>query len=450
MPKLQANILIAARSLAVRKRLQEALQKPGYAIATAADAAQTRRKLQAGDFHLAILDLQMPGPAGMKLLQEIGQSHPDTLRIALAADDDVQTAVEAMRKGAYDVVTKPVDRDRLRRVVACALDHFKLVVENRKLQKETPFRRLVRRSPAMQAATAAIKEVAESNIAVLLRGETGVGKDLVARAIHMRSKRCEAPFVAVNCGAFTEEFFASELFGHVRGAFTGAHADRDGRFTIAEGGTIFLDEIGEVSRENQVKLLRVLESYEFQRLGDSRVRRADVRVIAATNRDLEAAIATGAFREDLYYRLNVISIDIPPLRQRREDIPTLVEICLDEACRAHSKPPKKISPEAMEALVAHDWPGNVRQLRNVFQRLVVTTPATVILPEHLPGSLGKLADGPGQFSIALGSSLEEVEVEFIRETLQRVTSNRREAAAILDISVRSLQYKIKKYNIATK
>lgn len=454
MPQLQANILIADPALFIREGLQEALQKPGYAVETAADGAQVRRMLKAGKFHLAILDLQMPGPAGIQLLQAVGQHHPDTLCIILTAHDNVHTAVEAMRKGAYDVVTKPVDLDHLCLVVARALDRFELVVENRKLhnrlEKETPFRRLVRRSPAMQEAAATIKQVAEADVPVLLRGETGVGKDLVARAIHDRSKRRDAPFVAVNCGGFTEELFASELFGHKRGAFTSAHADRPGRFTLAEKGTLFLDEIGEVPHKNQVELLRVLESHEFQPLGDPQVHRADVRIIAATNRNLEDAVATGRFREDLYYRLNVIPIDIPPLRQRREDIPVLAEMCLDETCRAQNKPPKKISPEAMEGLIAYDWPGNVRQLRNLLQRLVVTTPAAVILPEHLPGPLGALADGPGQFSMALGASLQEAEAELIRQTLQRLTGNRREAAAILGISVRALQYKIKRYNIATK
>ena len=454
MPQLQANILIADPSLFIREGLQEALQKPGYAVETAADGGQVRRMLNAGNFHLAILDLQMPGPAGMQLLQAVGQHHPDTLCIILTAHDNVHTAVEAMRKGAYDVVTKPVDLDHLRLVVARALDRFELVVENRKLhnrlEKEAPFRRLVRRSPAMQAAAATIKQVAEADVPVLLRGETGVGKDLVARAIHERSKRRDAPFVAVNCGGFTEELFTSELFGHKRGAFTSAHADRPGRFTLAEKGTLFLDEIGEVPHKNQVELLRVLESHEFQPLGDPQVHRADVRIIAATNRNLEDAVATGGFRQDLYYRLNVIPIDIPPLRQRREDIPVLVEMCLDETCRAQNKPPKKISPEAMEGLIVYDWPGNVRQLRNLLQRLVVTTPVAVILPEHLPGPLGALADGPGQFSMALGSSLQEVEAELIRQTLQRLTGNRREAAAILGISVRALQYKIKRYNIAPK
>ena len=453
MPKQQAEILIADDEIFIREGLQEALQKNGYAIETVADGHQARQLLAERDFHLVILDLRMPGPSGMDLLQEIGRQKSDTQCIILTAHGNVSTAVEAMRMGAYDFLTKPVDLDHLRLMVDRALDRFELVTENRKLhnrlEKDSPFRRLVRLSPAMQAATATIKQVAQSDVPVLLRGETGVGKDLVARSIHERSKRREAPFVAVNCGGFTEELFSSELFGHKRGAFTGAHADRPGRFALAEGGTLFLDEIGEVPIKNQVELLRVLESHEFQPLGDPQVHRAEVRIIAATNRDLEGAVASNAFREDLYYRLNVVPIDIPPLRNRQEDIPILIEMCLDEACRAQDQPPKKVSPETMEFLLAHPWPGNVRELRNLLQRLVVTSSDTVIRPEHLPGSLIDLAAGPGHFSVKIGSSLEMVEAELIRQTLQRVTSNRREAAAILGISVRSLQYKLKQYKISS-
>ena len=453
MPKQKAEILIADDEIFIREGLQEALQKNGYAIETVADGYQARQLLAERDFHLVILDLRMPGPSGMDLLQEMGKQKSDTQCIILTAHGNVSTAVEAMRMGAYDFLTKPVDLDHLRLMVDRALDRFELVTENRKLhsrlEKDSPFRRLVRLSPAMQAATATIKQVAQSDVPVLLRGETGVGKDLVARSIHERSKRREAPFVAVNCGGFTEELFSSELFGHKRGAFTGAHADRPGRFALAEGGTLFLDEIGEVPLKNQVELLRALESHEFQPLGDPQVHCADVRIIAATNRDLEGAVASNTFREDLYYRLNVIPIDIPPLRNRQEDIPVLIEMCLDEACRAQDQPPKKVSPEAIQSLLTHPWPGNVRELRNLLQRLVVTSSDTVIRPEHLPGSLVDLSAGPGHFSVEIGSSLEIVEAELIRQTLQRVTSNRREAAAILGISVRSLQYKLKQYNISS-
>jgi two-component system response regulator AtoC len=297
--------------------------------------------------------------------------------------------VEAMKKGAFDFLTKPVDLEHLRLLVSRAGEHLKLVRENRKLHSrlegQDTFRKIVRRSPSMQAAATVIKQVALSDVPVLLRGETGAGKDLVARAIHERSRRANGPFVAVNCGGFTEELFASELFGHVRGAFTGAHADKPGRFALADGGTLFLDEVGEVPLKNQVELLRVLENREYQAVGDPQIRHADVRIIAATNRDLEASVQQGAFREDLYYRLNVVPIDVPPLRERHEDIPVLAEMFLEEACRAQEEPRKELSPEALEHLIRHRWPGNVRQLRNLVQRLVVTCPDRIIRAEHLPG-----------------------------------------------------------------
>jgi DNA-binding NtrC family response regulator len=451
MSKFQAHLFIADDEIFIREGLREALERPGFVVETAADGHQARQKLQQRPYHLVILDLRLPGLSGMELLDELREYHPDTQAIVLTAHGSVSTAVEAMKKGACDFLTKPVDLDHLRLVVDRALERFELVAENRKLhdrlENQDPFRRIVRRSPAMQQASATLKQVAMAEVPVLLRGETGVGKDLIARAIHERSRRRGRPFVAVNCGGFTEELFASELFGHKKGAYTGAHADRPGRFALAEGGTLFLDEIGEVPPKNQVELLRVLETREYQPLGDSQVHRADVRIIAATNRNLEAAVAAGTFREDLYYRLNVVPIDIPPLRQRREDIPVLVEMFLDEACRAQDQSPKQVSPEVMEHMINHSWPGNVRELRNLIQRLVVTCSETTIRPEHLPGALAEALTGQGYFAVKLGNSMSQVEAELIRQTLQRVTSNRREAAAILGISVRALQYKLKRYNI---
>ena len=447
------RILIADDEIFIREGLQEALQRPGFIVETAADGYQARQRLRERAYDLAIMDLRMPGPGGMELLEEIQEKHPDTQTIILTAHGNVSTAVEAMKKGAYDFLTKPVDLEHLRLLVDRACEHLELMEENRALHSrlghQDPFRKIVRRSPAMQAAAATIKQVAMSDVPVLLRGETGVGKDLIARAIHERSKRRDRPFVAVNCGGFTEELFSSELFGHARGAFTGAHADKPGRFALAEGGTLFLDEIGEVPLKNQVELLRVLESGEHQPVGDPSVRLADVRIIAATNRNLEESVRQGSFREDLYYRLNVVPIDVPPLRERKEDIPLLVEIFLEEACRAQNQPRRKVSPEAMEYLVDHTWPGNVRQLRNLIQRLVVTCPDRVLRPEHLPDIQNASDAGLGRFTVELGSSVESVEAELIRQTLQRLTSNRREAAAILGISVRSLQYKIKKYGITS-
>ena len=451
MPERDIHILITDDEVFIREGLQEALRKPGFVIDLAADGHQARKMLRDRTYHLVILDLRMPGPSGMELLEEIRANSPDTQTIILTAYGSIATSVEAMKKGAYDYVTKPVDITHLRLLVERALDRFELVRENRELHTQLEnqdfFRKIVQRSAAMQDATRTIKQVAMSDVPLLLRGETGSGKELIARVIHERSRRRSGPFVAVNCGGFTEELFASELFGHVRGAFTGAHANRPGRFALAEGGTLFLDEIGEVPLKNQVELLRVLEDREYYPLGDTKSHLADVRIIAATNRDLMAGVAQGIFREDLYYRLDVVPIDVPPLRERQEDIPLLVETFLEEFCRAHGQSRKQVSPEAMENLINYAWPGNVRELRNLIQRLVVTCTDRVIRPAHLPGDLGKVDPGMGHFSVPLGSSIQEVEAALIRQTLERVTSNRRKVAAMLGISVRSLQYKLKQYNI---
>ena len=463
MSDVPVRILIADDEIYIREGLHEALQRPGRTVDIVADGHAARRAIDESLYDVVLLDLRMPGPSGMDLLVEICDRLPDTQTLLLTAHGNIDTAVDAMKAGAFDFLTKPVDLDHLRLVVDRSLEKTQLVRENRELhnrleQKESDdtFRRLVRRSPAMQRATRTVKQVALSDVPVLLRGETGAGKELFARSVHDRSRRHDKPFVAVNCGGFTEELFASELFGHRRGAFTGAHADRPGRFAMAEGGTLFLDEVGEVPLKNQVDLLRVLESREYQPLGDTKVRFADVRFVAATNRDLEAAIQAGTFREDLYYRLNVVPVDIPPLRERLEDIPILVETFFEESCRAHNQPRKRPNEEAMRILCGHRWQGNVRELRNVVQRLVVTTEGSTIRSEHLAQVLGEAASAAAAerasassetVSLPLGSSLDQVEAELIRQTLERMTSNRREAAAILGISVRSLQYKIKKYNL---
>ena len=451
MTKRKVQILIADAEDFVRKGMREALHKAEFNVEMSADGYQTLRMIREKSYELVVMDLGIPGPGGMELLEEIHDTDPDSHIIVLTAHGNISTAVEAMKKGAYDFIAKPLDLAHLRLLVERALGRVELVAANRQLQSRLEnrdsFRKIVRRSSAMQAAATTIKQVAMSNVAVFLRGETGVGKDLIARAIHERSRRRDGPLVAVNCGGFPEELFASELFGHVRGAFTGAHTDKPGRFALAEGGTLFLDEIGEVPLKNQVELLRALENCEYQLVGDSKVRRADVRIIAATNRDLETDVEQGHFREDLYYRLNVVPIDIPPLRQRHEDIPVLVEIFLEEACRAHSQTLKRVAPESMEHFISHSWPGNVRELRNLIQRLVVTCQGKTIRPEHLPGILAASDDGLGQFTVKLGTSVQETEAELIRQTLRRVTSNRRRAASILGISLRSLQYKLKQYGI---
>ena len=453
------RILIADDEVYIREGLRDALEASGRSIDLAADGRQAMDRVQQQAYDIVILDLRMPGASGMEILDELREHSEDARCIILTAHGSVDTAVEAMKKGAFDFLTKPVDLTHLRLLVERAQEQVELVRENRelhdrldkRLEGEDVFRRLVRRSAAMQKTARTVKQVALSDVPVLVRGETGAGKELIARAVHERSRRRDAAFVAVNCGGFTEDLFSSEIFGHVRGAYTGAHADRPGRFALAEKGTLFLDEIGEVPLKNQVELLRAVESREYQPLGDTRVHHADVRIIAATNRDLEAAVEAGVFREDLYYRLNVVPVDVPPLRERREDIPVLVETFFEDSCRAYDQPRKKPSPEALEVLVNYAWPGNVRELRNMVQRLVVTAPGRTILPEHLGEVLGEFtpadAGEPGDFRVLLGSSLHDVQTELIRQTLQHVTSNRRQAAEILGISVRTLQYKMKQYGL---
>jgi len=460
MPDTPAvRILIADDEVYIREGLRDALEAPNRTLDLAADGQQAMDLAQQRSYDIVILDLRMPGASGMEVLDELHEHSEDARCIILTAHGSVDTAVEAMKKGAFDFLTKPVDLTHLRLLVERAQEQVELVRENRELhsrldkrqEAEDVFRRLVRRSPAMQKTARTVKQVALSDVPVLVRGETGTGKELIAQAVHERSRRHDAPFVAVNCGGFTEDLFASEIFGHMRGAYTGAHADRPGRFALAEKGTLFLDEIGEVPLKNQVELLRVLESREYQPLGDTQVHIPDVRIIAATNRDLEAAVAAGAFREDLYYRLNVVPVDVPPLRERREDIPVLVETFFEDSCRAYDQPRMRPTPEALEVLGSYAWPGNVRELRNVVQRLVVTAPGRTIQPEHLWEVLGEFTpaetDEPGDFRVALGSSLQEVETELIRQTLQRVTSNRRQAAELLGISVRTLQYKMKQHGL---
>tara|TARA_B100000686_G_scaffold354908_1_gene468114 strand:- start:1972 stop:3372 length:1401 start_codon:yes stop_codon:yes gene_type:complete len=455
---LKPHILIADTNAFIREGLQDVLRKQSFQLHTATDGNDVKYQLNRQMFDVIVLDLNLPKIAGMELLEEISEKQPESHVVILTTNSNVGTAVEAMKKGAFDFLIKPVDLTHIRFIVNRAIDRVQLVRRNRELQDrlgrtdiDDPFRRIVRRSTAMQQATRTVKQVALSDVPVLLRGETGAGKELIARTIHERSRRRDGPFVSVNCGGFTQDLFGSELFGHKRGAFTGAHVDHPGRFTLAEKGTLFLDEIGEVPLKNQVELLRALENREFQPLGDTKVHKADVRIIAATNRNLEKAVSEGEFREDLYYRLNVVPVDVPPLRNRLEDIPLLVETFFEEACRAYDQPRKKASKAAIEVFLSYAWPGNVREMRNVIQRVVITCPEHTIEPKHLSESLGEVIDDHtthrGEFNVSLGSSIQDVEAELIRQTLQRVTSNRREAAALLGISVRSLQYKIKSYKL---
>ena len=393
----------------------------------------------------------MPGIGGIEFLRRLKDTWPDTEVVVMTAYGSIDTAVEAMRLGAYDYLTKPIDRDRFPIVVDKALERHVLATENKqlrdRLETRTRFDQMVGESEPLQRVYNLVEMVAASDVTVLLTGETGTGKELVARAIHQKSPRANSPFITVNCGALPENLFESELFGYEKGAFTGAMFTKMGRFELAEGGTILLDEVGELSLKSQVDFLRVLETKEFRRLGGTKVIRVDTRIIAATNRNLVEAVKQGDFREDLYYRLNVVPIHLPPLRERGDDIPLLAERFLREFASQHHRESKDVSREAMRLLRLYAWPGNIRQLRNLMERLVVTVRDKTIQPEHLPEEIQASKEDTRTMLVTLGTSLEEIEQDVIRRTLAEVTNHRERAAKLLGISLRALQYKIKEYGI---
>lgn len=449
--KRAGEILLVEDEINIREALATLLARLGHRIRTAGSAEEGLRLLEERKADLVITDLRMPGIGGMAFLRRIRDEWPETEAVVMTAYGSIDTAVEAMRLGAYDYVTKPIDRERFPIVVEKALERHFLATENQqlrdRLETRTRFAQIIGESEPMQRILTLVEMVAESDVTVLLTGESGTGKEIIARAIHHKSPRAAGPFITLNCGALPENLFESELFGYEKGAFTGATTTKVGRFELADGGTLLLDEIGELSLKSQVDFLRVLETKEFRRLGGTKIVKVDTRIIAATNRNLEEAVKEGAFREDLYYRLNVIPIKLPPLRERSEDIPLLVESFLREFAGQHQRPVKDISKEAMRLLRLYAWPGNIRQLRNVMERLVVTVPEKIIQPEHLPEEIQASKEGVRSMLITLGTSLQDIEREVIRRTLAEVTNHREKAAKLLGISLRALQYKIKEYGI---
>ena len=449
--KPTVNILVVDDEVNIRGALVTMLEKKGHQVRGVATAEEGLELLETTPAELVITDLRMPGIGGMEFLRRLKDTWPDTEVVVMTAYGSIDTAVEAMRCGAYDYLTKPIDRDRFPIVVDKALERHVLATENKqlrdRLETRTRFDQMVGESEPLQRVYNLVEMVAASDVTVLLTGETGTGKELVARAIHQKSLRANSPFITVNCGALPENLFESELFGYEKGAFTGAMFTKMGRFELAEGGTILLDEVGELSLKSQVDFLRVLETKEFRRLGGTKVIRVDTRIIAATNRNLVEAVKQGDFREDLYYRLNVVPIHLPPLRERGDDIPLLAEKFLREFASQHHREPKDVSREAMRLLRLYAWPGNIRQLRNLMERLVVTVRDKTIQPEHLPEEIQASKEDARTMLVTLGTSLEEIEQDVIRRTLAEVTNHREKAAKLLGISLRALQYKIKEYGI---
>ena len=432
--------------------LEALLREDGYEVSRAHDAQSGLALLEKTDADVVLTDLRMPGMDGLELLSRIKEIRPETMVILMTAYGTVKTAVKAMKMGAQDYLGKPIDVEELEVVLQKALEKKRLLEETRvlrdRVQTKYRFDNLVGESPEMLAAFKTIQQVASSSSSVLLLGESGTGKELFAQALHQNSPRRSKPFVKVACAALPETLLESELFGHEKGAFTGALYTRAGRFEMADGGTPFLDEIGDISPTVQVKLLRFLEEREFERVGGNRTFKVDVRIVCATHRDLGKKLEDGSFREDLYYRLNVIEIHVPALRDRPGDIPVLAHHFLKKYADANRKTVRGISDEALALLLQHEWPGNVRELENAIERAVVLTAEPVLNPSHFP-TLRRLAaatsNGGGAGVSIPGSTLAAIEREAILRTLEAVDGSTSRAAALLGISPRKIQYKLKEY-----
>ncbi|NWF93183.1 MAG: sigma-54-dependent Fis family transcriptional regulator [Syntrophaceae bacterium] len=451
----KAKILIAEDEKAQRDLLEGFLKKEGFSVEAAANGREALRKLEEALFDIALIDYKMPELDGLQTLREIRKLYPELPVVMMTAYGTVETAVASMKEGALDYLTKPIDLDELLLMIEKVIERSALIRENKelkaRLQERYAFTHIIYASPKMEEVMGLVARVAPSQATVLIRGESGTGKELIANAIHYASPRAEKPWVKVNCAAIPETLLESELFGHEKGAFTGAAQRRIGRFEEAEGGSIFLDEIGDLSPGTQVKLLRVLQEKEFQRLGSNLSLRTDVRVIAATHQDLEEAVKKGLFREDLYYRLNVISVPLPPLRERKEDIPLLIDHFLKKYSKENRKSISDISKEARALLLRYPYPGNVRELENVIERAVVLCRGEVIttqdLPFHLKEERSEKLWEPFRKEKTLPESLEEIEREAILKALHQYQGVQTKAAQSLGISERVLRYKIKKYQI---
>ncbi|MDZ7289263.1 MAG: sigma-54 dependent transcriptional regulator [candidate division KSB1 bacterium] len=453
MPK--SKILIVDDERNIRRSVEMILKSAGYEIVEAGSASEAAQKLAEQNFDLLLLDIVMPGDMdGLQFLQNLKGIPNRPTVVIISGYATIQNAVAATREGAYDFIEKPISKDKLLLAVKNALAQRRLAEENARLRREFGGQfAMIGDSEALQKVREQISRVAPTHSRVLILGESGTGKELVARAIHEASERTKQAFIKVNCAAIPEDLIESELFGHEKGAFTGASATRDGKFLQADAGTIFLDEIGDMSLRVQAKVLRVLQEGEFERVGGSQTLRVDVRVIAATNKNLEEEVRRGRFREDLWFRLNVVPIYIPPLRQRKEDIPALVQHFIELYCRENGFRLKQMAPEAMARLQNYDWPGNIRELRNAIERLVIMTPADTITAADLPLSL-QTPQPIVSHSFRIGQTLhelrEQVERDYILACLEATGGNITQAAQILGIERSNLHKKMRALGVQYK
>jgi DNA-binding NtrC family response regulator len=444
-------ILVAEDEDLMRAIISRLLEEAGYRVAAASSAEEALEAFAAEDVAVTLTDIRMAGMDGLALLDHIKDVDPEALVVVMTAYSSVDSAVAALRKGAYDYITKPFVNEDLLHSVKNALRQRELFRENRALRRELDqrysFSEIIGTSESLQQVFRLVEKVAATNTNILVYGESGTGKELIARAIHHNSPRSSRPFVAINCGALPETLLESELFGHTKGAFTGATAARAGLFRSAEGGTIFLDEIGEISQALQVRLLRAVQEHEVTPVGSSAPARFDARVVCATNRDLEREVSEGRFREDLFYRLNVIEIHLPPLRERREDIPLLARHFVKRTAREQAQDEKPVQPEAMTALINYNWPGNVRELQNAIERAFTLSGAALGLDSLPP----RVRDAAGQSPAVrdpdgLRPTLAEVERRYILDTLASVNQDKARAANILGIDLSTLYRKLKRYD----
>jgi DNA-binding NtrC family response regulator len=447
----QPLILVAEDEDLMRAIISRLLEEAGYRVAAAASAEEALEHFAAEDVSVTLTDIRMAGMDGLELLDRVKDIDPEALVVVMTAYSSVDSAVAALRKGAYDYVTKPFVNEDLLQSVKNALRQRELFRENRALRRELDrrysFSEIIGTSEVLQRVFRLVEKVAATNTNILIYGESGTGKELVARAIHHNSPRADRPFVAINCGALPETLLESELFGHTKGAFTGATTARPGLFRSAEGGTVFLDEIGEISQALQVRLLRAVQEHEVTPLGSNAPARFDARIICATNRDLEREVTEGRFREDLFYRLNVIEVHLPPLRERREDIPLLARHFVKRTAREQAQEEKPIEPSAMTALINYNWPGNVRELQNAIERAFTLSGGRVDF-ENLPPRVRDAA-GPHPAVLdpdGLRPTLDEVERRYIVDTLASVNQDKARAANILGIDLSTLYRKLKRYD----
>jgi len=452
------RILVVEDERSMREFLEILLKRNGHQVSVAAGGEAGCQLLDEAEFDLVITDLKMPGVGGLQVLERTKRLHPHTEIIVVTAFATAETAIAAMKQGAYDYLTKPFKVDEILVAVSRALEKRALVQENVTLREELRSRfrldRMVGRSEAMQKLFELIRKIAATRTSVVILGESGTGKELVARAIHTLSDRAERPFVAVNCGAIPDTLMESELFGHLKGAFTGATQNKAGLFAAADGGTLFLDEITEISSNLQVKLLRALQERQIKPVGAVKEQELDVRIVAASNQDLEQQVADGRFRSDLFYRLNVISLTVPPLRARKQDIPLLVEHFVRKLSAEMGRSIRAVSPEAMSRLCRWDYPGNVRELENTIERAVTLTATDVLdtdcLPDFRHGSgpirvTGPTGAGLPEHGLDLDAYMSDVEHQLLEQALQRTGGNRTEAAQLLGITLRSMRYRMAKH-----